>query len=302
MANYERDRDDGRVYTGDEDGDDGEGSHLPVVIIITILVLAAFGGVVWLAYNQGVARGRNEPVRVASAEQAGPGNGSQIKVYQQPAGSEDEDDSSQTATKPAEAPARAEAVLASSPPPVAAPVAAVAAPTPAPVKMVQAAPAPKQQVQAPVAAKPTPAPVKIAQAAPPPVATKPPAQLGRVHPAPEAPPVVKPAAPKPVAAVPANPVASAAAKPAAVKPVAGGSYLLQIGAYKSEAEAMAAWKTYEGKHAALLSGFSPDVQKADLAEKGVWYRLRIASFSDKDAAMALCDRLKAQNGACFLAH
>lgn len=298
MANYERDRDDGRVYTGDEDGDDGEGSHLPVVIIITILVLAAFGGVVWLAYNQGVARGRNEPVRIASAEQAGPGNGSQIKVYQQPAGSEDEDDNSQPAAKPAEAPApvaRTEAAPAQTP----AVAPAVAPPRPAPAKMAQAVPAtaPKQQVQTPPAPAPFAAkPIRTAQAASPPVATKPPAQLG--VPAAEAPK----ATPKPAAVAPAKPVATTAAKPAVAKPVAGGSYLLQIGAYKSEAEAMAAWKIYEGKHAALLSGFSPNVQKADLADKGVWYRLRIASFSDKDGAMALCERLKAQNGACFLAH
>jgi cell division protein FtsN len=301
MANYERDKDDGRVYTGDEEGDEGEGSHLPVVIIITILVLAAFGGVVWLAYNQGVARGRNEPVRVASAEQAG--NGSQIKVYQQPAGSEEEDDNSQAAAKPADPPpaARTEAPPVQNTPPAAAPALA-AAPPPAPIKMAQA---PKQQVQppAPVAAKPSSppaaAPVRTVQAAPPVAATRPPAQLGLARPAAEAPLTTKPV-PRAVAAAPAKPIA--AAKPAVTKAVAGGSYLLQIGAYKSEAEAMAAWKTYEGKHAALLSGFSPDVQKADLADKGVWYRLRIASFSDKDGAMALCDRLKAQNGACFLAH
>src|SRR5512141_3020880 len=90
MANFERDKEDVRVYDGSEDDEDGEGSHLPVVIIIAILVLAAFGGVVWLAYNQGVARGRNDPVRLATAETANPGNG--IKVYQQPAGAEDEDD------------------------------------------------------------------------------------------------------------------------------------------------------------------------------------------------------------------
>jgi cell division protein FtsN len=80
-----------------------------------------------------------------------------------------------------------------------------------------------------------------------------------------------------------------------------GSYLLQVGAYKSEEEATAAWKSYQAKHAALLSGFGPDIQRADVGDK-VWYRLRIASFADKDTAVAVCDRLKAQNGNCFLAH
>ena len=81
---------------------------------------------------------------------------------------------------------------------------------------------------------------------------------------------------------------------------ASGAYVLQIGAYKSQADADAAWKTYKAKHAALLAGYSPDVQQADLGDKGTWYRLRIAGFPSKDVASALCDRLKADGGGCFL--
>jgi len=280
MANYERDKDDVRVFDGGED-DEAEGSHLPVVIIIAILVLAAFGGVVWLAYNQGVARGRGEiPVQVASNE---PGkSGGQIKVYQQPAGADDEE-AVQTApanpqtgeplTKPAPAPATA----------------APAAPKPAAaqsmVTVAQANPPPP----ALTAVKPQPVPQAVS-------ASKPPAQLGLAHPVEQAPP--KPAA---MVAPAPKPVAAAAAKPVETKPATAGSYLLQIGAYKSQDEAMAAWKAYAAKHAALLKGFGPDVQRADLGDKGVWYRLRLSSFSDRTAATALCERLKAENGACFLA-
>ncbi len=46
--------------TGAEEDDDAEGSRLPLLIVIALFVLAAFGGVVWLAYTQGVARGRND--------------------------------------------------------------------------------------------------------------------------------------------------------------------------------------------------------------------------------------------------
>jgi cell division protein FtsN len=87
-----------------------------------------------------------------------------------------------------------------------------------------------------------------------------------------------------------------AAKPAA----AGGAYVLQIGAFKSQAEADTAWRAYKGKHAALLTGYNSDVQQADLGEKGTWYRLRIAGFGDREVASALCDRLKADGGGCFL--
>jgi hypothetical protein len=65
------------------------------LIVIALVVLAAFAGVVWLAYNQGVARGRASaavviaapegPVRTAPADAGGeatPYTG--LKVYGQP--------------------------------------------------------------------------------------------------------------------------------------------------------------------------------------------------------------------------
>ena len=271
MANYERDKDDVRAFDGGED-DDTEGSHLPVVLIIAILVLAAFGGVVWLAYNQGVARGRSDvPVQVASADTHG--TGGQIKVYQQPAGAEDEENVQTAPTSPEKAPSapKVETKVADATP--------AAAPPPTALAVV----------------KPQPKP-----AAP---ATKPPAQLGLAHPVEQAPPAPAMTVPaKPVVTVTPKPAATIAAKPVEAEPAAAaGSYLLQIGAYKSDAEAMAAWKTYQSKHAALLKGFRADVQRADLGSKGVWYRLRVSSFADKNAASALCDRLKSENGICFLA-
>ena len=76
--------------------------------------------------------------------------------------------------------------------------------------------------------------------------------------------------------------------------------MLQIGAFKSQADADTAWKAYKAKHAALLSGVGNDIQTADLGEKGTWYRLRITGFPSKDVASATCDRLKADGGNCFL--
>jgi cell division septation protein DedD len=96
------------------------------------------------------------------------------------------------------------------------------------------------------------------------------------------------------------PGVAATTAPAAAKAAPGGSALLQIGAYKSQADADAAWRTYKSRHAALLAGYGPDVQRADLGEKGIWYRLRIAGFANRDVASALCDRLKADGASCFL--
>jgi cell division protein FtsN len=75
---------------------------------------------------------------------------------------------------------------------------------------------------------------------------------------------------------------------------------LQIGAYKSEDEANAAWTAFEHRHA-MVSAYPPQVKRVDLGGKGVWYRLRVAGFSGKSSALAFCDKLKADGGTCFLA-
>ncbi len=169
MANYERGvyepSDDVRVFDGSEEDDDVEGSRLPLLIVLALLVLAMFAGVVWLAYTQGVARGRGEtPVLTAAAgpervaPQAAGGNTvpyQGFKIYEQPAPPDDDNAPAAEAPKPAAAPAPPSPVAAApKPAPVEAkpaPVAAtpVAPPKPAPVAMVPAKPAPVAKPAAP---------------------------------------------------------------------------------------------------------------------------------------------------------
>src|SRR5579862_9405699 len=46
-----------------------EPSRLPLLVAIALVVLAAFAGVVWLAYTQGVERGRESISREMIAQQ-----------------------------------------------------------------------------------------------------------------------------------------------------------------------------------------------------------------------------------------
>src|ERR1700742_3007973 len=105
---YEPPNDDIRVFDDDEQDVDEEGSRLPLLIVIALLVLAAFGGVVWLAYSQGVQRGRADaprmivaapgPVKEAAVDNsAGQHN---LKIYQQPAPAEDDTADSESAPPP----------------------------------------------------------------------------------------------------------------------------------------------------------------------------------------------------------
>jgi cell division protein FtsN len=162
-------------------------------------------------------------------------------------------------------------------------------------------PKPAAATAKPAAAPPKSVAALIQQANSTPVAeapaAKPPAAPAKQAPAPLGGPAN--AAPRQLGtAATATPAPTPA--PVAAKPAPSGSYVLQIGAYKSQADADTAWKAYKGKHAALLSGYSDEVQQADLGEKGTWYRLRISGFADKDMATSLCDRLKADGAACIL--
>jgi cell division protein FtsN len=295
MANYDRGvyepSDEVRVFDGSEEEEDIEGSRLPLLIVLALLVLAMFGGVVWLAYTQGVARGRGEtpvlaaasgPERVTPPQGAG-GNGvpyQGFKIYEQPAPSDDTADNAPPAGTPAATPAPAQAL------------------TPAP----RSNPAPA--VQAPKAQPPAPKLATAAPAAPPKTVA---ALIRQANSAPASKPAPAPAG-GPATAAPRQlglatgtpaPVKAAAVAPAAAKASAAAGYVLQIGAYKSQADADSAWKVYKAKHAALLSAYSGEVQQADLGERGIWYRLRISGFADKDMATSMCDRLKADGGACI---
>ena len=88
--------DDLQPFDGDEDMED-EGSRLPLLIGIALIVLLSFAGVVWLAYTQGVQRGRADAPQIAgtqrdtnlaSADQK-PTPYSKLKIYQPPKSDED---------------------------------------------------------------------------------------------------------------------------------------------------------------------------------------------------------------------
>jgi len=77
-----------------------------------------------------------------------------------------------------------------------------------------------------------------------------------------------------------------------------GQYLVQIASLRSYEEAEAAWNKISAKHN-FLRGSLYDIKRVDLAEKGVYYRLRVDGISGRDQAKVICDKLKANGQACF---
>jgi cell division septation protein DedD len=113
------------------------------------------------------------------------------------------------------------------------------------------------------------------------------------------PPVAPKSEPKP--ATPPTPANAAGPTPTAVAGNAlGGTHVVQVGAFRSQAEADGQWSKLQGKLGAFLDGKSKDVEVADLGAKGVYYRLRIGPFTSADDAKAYCAGLKDRGADCLI--
>ena len=107
------------------------------------------------------------------------------------------------------------------------------------------------------------------------------------------------AAPK-APAKPAPAKEPAAAAPA--KSVPAGPVRLQLASLRTPEAAKEEWSRLKREHPELLGRLTAVAVKADLGDKGVWYRVQTQSFDNTAAAERLCADLKKQNIGCSLAH
>lgn len=102
----------------------------------------------------------------------------------------------------------------------------------------------------------------------------------------------------------AAPVVAEAPKPAPAPPApkatpATGDYMVQLGAFGSDADARAAWSKVESAHGSAFPTKNYQVQRADLGAKGVFYRLQVGPFESETAARKVCAYLSQHNQGCF---
>jgi len=79
-----------------------------------------------------------------------------------------------------------------------------------------------------------------------------------------------------------------------------GSHVVQVGAFRSTDEAMAQWGRLQTKLGDFANGKSPDVEVADLGDRGVYHRLRIGPFATADDAKTYCAGLKDRGQDCLI--
>ena len=99
--------------------------------------------------------------------------------------------------------------------------------------------------------------------------------------------------------VPLNkPVANETASAAPV--ASSGGYAVQLSSQGSEAEAQSSFRALQAKYPNLLGGREPIVRRADLGEKGIYYRAMVGPFASREQATDLCSNLKAAGGSCIV--
>jgi cell division septation protein DedD len=94
-------------------------------------------------------------------------------------------------------------------------------------------------------------------------------------------------------------------KPVPLTPAAAattGPLRIQIAATKDEPSARAEFARLQKAHADLLGNLSATVVKADLGDKGVFYRIQAGPIADKAQADKLCSQLKPLGIGCIVVH
>lgn len=89
-------------------------------------------------------------------------------------------------------------------------------------------------------------------------------------------------------------------KTTTAKTVKTTDWRVQLGAFRSEAEAKAEWKRLQGKFKTDLGKLSMLTEKADIAGKGVMFRLQAGPVKNKEAGRTLCKKLTQSGQGCFV--
>jgi SPOR domain len=144
--------------------------------------------------------------------------------------------------------------------------------------------------------RPTPPPPS-----PSPQREQPPATASSTSASPSAPlPAATPQAQQSAAAPPGKPAPPQPAPPKTPATGAGGARL-QLGSVRSEDAARQDWERIKRKNTDLLGALSATPIRADLGDKGIYYRILTAPVADQAAAERICSELKQRSVGCIVA-
>ncbi len=82
--------------------------------------------------------------------------------------------------------------------------------------------------------------------------------------------------------------------------LAAGDYFVQLASVKSDASARKEWARLRKAHSELFDDLTLDVQRADLGDRGIFYRIRTGPFPNRATAQDMCWQIKAAKLACLV--
>jgi SPOR domain len=83
--------------------------------------------------------------------------------------------------------------------------------------------------------------------------------------------------------------------------VSNGPYVAQLAALQSEAATDQAWRRLSSRAPQLFARVHLDVERADLGQRGIYYRVRAGYFADRANAARFCERIRQMGQDCIVA-
>jgi hypothetical protein len=80
-----------------------------------------------------------------------------------------------------------------------------------------------------------------------------------------------------------------------------GPYVAQLAALQSEAATDQAWRRLSSRAPQLFAHARLDVERADLGQRGIYYRVRAGYFADRANAARFCERIRQMGQDCIVA-
>jgi len=103
----------------------------------------------------------------------------------------------------------------------------------------------------------------------------------------------------PAQAAPTQQTQPAAAQTRAAPTIPKGAYIVQVSSQRSRKQAQDAYSSLQRRFPSVLGDVQPVIQKADLGDRGTYYRVRLGPYQQQ-AAARLCSNLKSAGGDCFV--
>ena len=105
--------------------------------------------------------------------------------------------------------------------------------------------------------------------------------------------------PNTAAPLPSKPVGNLEAVPSSIR-ILTRSFQIQLAAVRKETAAENEWRRLKARHRTLLNNLELNVVKADLGDKGIYFRLRAGPLKDAESAKKLCKELSKVRVRCLV--